>query len=314
MIDFSTVAMRQSQGRDAWSDQLAELCGRTAKLRFPNNEFQASIKIRNVGGIDIGYLSHNASEIAHDKRALTNGRCNRMMFVVQLAGRVIITQGSTNTEINANDIAVIDTHRPFVCRFDGPNRQLAAYIPAAELMTRCPANAFARPQLWSGRYGLGGLARSTLIAIARSTDRFEEDDAMHAREMLIGVAKRIVERDRLPRPDTCTNFLPDYRIRAFIDAHLADPDLGPAEIAAGCGISIRRLHRAFADTDWSVCGWIRAQRLARCRNDLLDRGKDNLSITQVAFRWGFNDAAHFSRAFRNAYQKTPRDVRGQLDS
>lgn len=314
MMDFSTVAMRQNEGRDAWSDQLAALCGRTATLRFPHDEFQASIKIRDVGGIDVGHISHNVSEIAHDKRPLANGRCGHMMLLVQLAGRAIVTQGGADTAINANDIAIIDTYRPFVCRFDGPNRQLVAYIPAAELMTRCPANAFARPQLWSGRYGLGGLARSTLMTIARSVDRFEDDDADHARGMLIGIAKRMVERDRLPRPASSTNLLPDHRVRAFIDAHLADPDLGPAQIAAGCGISIRRLHRSFVDTDWSVCGWIRDQRLAKCRNDLLDRGKDDLSITQVAFRWGFNDAAHFSRAFRNAYQKSPRDVRRQLDA
>ncbi len=312
MIDFSTVAMRQNQGRDAWSDQLATLCGRAATLRFSDDGFHASIKIRDVGGIGIGYLSHNASEIAHDKRALTNGRCGHMMLVVQLGGRAILTQGNTDTEINANDIAIIDTFRPFTCRFEGTNRQLAAYIPAAELMTRCPANAFARPQLWSGRYGLGGLARSTLMTIARSADRFEDDDAIHARETLIGIVKHIVERDRLPRSDSAPNLLPDRRIRAFIDAHLADPDLGPAQIAAGCGISIRRLHRSFVDTDWSVCSWIRDQRLARCRKDLLDRAKDDLSITQIAFRWGFNDAAHFSRAFRNTYQKAPRDVRRQL--
>ena len=312
MMDFSTGAMRQSEGRDAWSNQVAELCGRAPILRFSDDGFQASIKIRDVGGISIGHLAHNASEIAHDKRAVANGRCGHMMLVVQLSGRAIVTQGNIDTEINANDIAIIDNYRPFVCRFDGQNRQLAAYIPAAELMTRCPSHAFARPQLWSGRYGLGGLARSMLMTIARSADRFEDDDAICARETLIGIVKRMIERDRLPRADAGLNLLPDCRIRAFIDAHLADPDLGPAQIAAGCGISIRRLHRSFVDTEWSVCGWIRDQRLARCRTDLLDRANDGLSITQIAFRWGFNDAAHFSRAFRNAYQKSPRDVRRQL--
>ena len=312
MMDFSTAAMRQKQGRDAWGDHITALCGRAATLRFSDEGFHASIKIRDVGGIGIGHLCHNASEIAHDKRALTDGRCGHMMLVVQLSGRAIVTQGNIDTAISANDIAIIDTYRPFACRFEGENRQLAAYIPAAELMTRCPANAFARPQLWSGRHGLGGLARSTLMTMARSVDRFEQDDAVHARDMLIGIVKHMVERDRLPRTESSPNLLPDHRIRTFIDAHLADPDLGPAQIAAGCGISIRRLHRSFVDTDWSVCGWIRDQRLARCRTDLLDRAKDDLSITQIAFRWGFNDAAHFSRAFRNFYHQSPRDVRRRL--
>ena len=311
MIDFSTLAMRQSEARDAWEDQVRALCGRAATLGFRNEGFAASIKLRDVGGIDIGHLMHNAREIAHDKRAVPEGRCGHMMLVLQLSGRAIVSQGEIETEIGPHDIAIIDTYRPFACRFDGPTRQLAAYIPAAELMTRCPANAFARPQRWSGHAGIGGLARSTLMTIARSADRFDEDDAVHARQMLIGIVKHMVERERVPRADR-QHLLPDHRIRAFIDAHLADPDLGPTQIAGGCGISIRRLHRSFADTDWSTCGWIRHRRLARCREDLLDPGKDNLSITQIAFRWGFNDAAHFSRAFRNAYQQSPRDVRRRV--
>ncbi len=311
MIEFSTVAMRQNEGRDAWSAQLAALCGRSAALRFSNEGFQASIKIRDVGGIGIGHLQHNASEIAHDKRALTEERCRHMMLVMQLSGRAIVSQGSVETEIATNDIAIIDTYRPFVCRFSGQNRQLAAYIPAAELMTTCPASAFSRPQRWTARDGIGGLARTTLMTVARSVDRFDESDAMHARQMLIGLVKHMVERDHRPRRDA-QNALPDYRIRAFIDAHLADSELSPAQIAAGCGISVRRLHRSFVDTEWSVCEWIRHRRLAKCREDLLDPVKDHLSITQIAFRWGFNDAAHFSRAFRSFYDQSPRDVRRQV--
>lgn len=311
MIDFSTVAMRQSEGRDAWGNQIAALCGRAASLRFSNEGFEASIKMRDVGGIGVGHLLHNASEIAHDKRALTEERCRHMMLVMQLSGRAIVSQGDTETEIGTNDLAIIDTYRPFVCRFSGTTRQLAAYIPAAELMTRCPASTFSRPQRWTARDGIGGLARSILMTIARSVDRFDDGDAAHARQMLIGVVKHMVERDRLPRGDA-QHSLPDHRIRAFIDAHLADPNLGPTQIAVGCGISVRRLHRSFVDTDWSVCEWIRHRRLARCREDLLDPVNDRLSITQIAFRWGFNDAAHFSRAFRSVYDQSPRDVRRQL--
>lgn len=309
MIDFSTAAMRQSEVRDAWGEQIAALCGRAATLDFADEGFEASIKIRDVGGIGIGHLIHNAREIAHDKRVFAEGRCGHLMLVVQLGGRAILSQGSTVTEIGAGDIAIIDTYRPFSCRFSGRTRQLAAYIPAAELMTRCPASAFSRPQRWTGRIGIGGLARSTLMTIARSVDRFDNDDAVHARQMLTGIVKHMVERDRMPRSPASPHPVPDQRIRAFIDAHLADSDMGPAQIAAGCGISIRRLHRSFVDSDWSVCGWIRQRRLARCRDDLLDPAKDDLSITQIAFRWGFNDAAHFSRAFRNAYEHSPRDVR-----
>lgn len=33
------------------------------------------------------------------------------------------------------------------------------------------------------------------------------------------------------------------------------------------------------------------------------------SVTDIAFRWGFCDAAHFSRVFKRAFGSTPSDVR-----
>ncbi len=313
MIDFSTAAMRQSEGRDAWSAQLASLCGRDAGLRFANDAFEASIKIRDVGGVSIGHLAHNASEIGHDKQLIASDRCGHLMLIMQLGGKTLVEQGRTETEIGTYDLAVIDTYRPFVSRFDGPTRQLVAYLPSAELMTQCSSSMFARPRIWSAREGIGGLARSTFMTIARSVDRLHDRDALHAREMLIGVIKHMLERDCHPQGADKVQ-LPDSRIRAFIEAHLADPELGPTQIATGCGISVRRLHRSFAGTDWSVCGWIRDRRLTKCREDLLDPNKDGQSITQIAFRWGFNEAAHFSRSFRNMYQQSPRDLRRHLSA
>ncbi len=310
MIDFSTMTMRSEEGREAWKDQLAALCGRAATLSFFDRGFEASIKTRDVGGISVGYFRHNASGITHHERASADARCQHMMLIMQMSGRLTMSQGGLETEIGPTELALIDTYRPFVSRFAGPTKQLVAYLPAAELTTRCSASTFARPQRWSGRSGIGGLARSALTTIARSADRLSDSDAVHARQMLIGVVKHLVERDRLPQVDA-DDVLPDQRIRAFIDAHLADPDLGPAQIASGCGLSLRRLHRSFVESQWSVCGWIRHRRLVKCREDLLDRAQARMSITQIAFRWGFNDAAHFSRSFRDAYQQSPREVRRQ---
>jgi AraC-like DNA-binding protein len=97
------------------------------------------------------------------------------------------------------------------------------------------------------------------------------------------------------------------RVRAAIDENLADPGLRPPLIAAAHGISLRTLHTLFAEHGESVSGYIRRQRLARCRADLLRPGP--LSITEAAFRWGFTDSAHFSRVFKAEYGRSPRDLR-----
>jgi AraC-like DNA-binding protein len=56
-----------------------------------------------------------------------------------------------------------------------------------------------------------------------------------------------------------------------------------------------------------VAGLVRRERLARCYEDLeLSSGG---SVTEIAFRWGFRDAAHFSRVFKREFEVTPSEVR-----
>ena len=70
---------------------------------------------------------------------------------------------------------------------------------------------------------------------------------------------------------------------------------------------MRTLHLVFADTGTTVSRWIRDRRLKACYRELSRSGRSE-TATDVAFRWGFNDAAHFSRTFKKAFGVTPSSV------
>jgi transcriptional regulator GlxA family with amidase domain len=72
-------------------------------------------------------------------------------------------------------------------------------------------------------------------------------------------------------------------------------------------MSVRALHALFEDVDASVARLVRSERLARCLEDLQRRNGG--SVTDIAFRWGFCDAAHFSRVFKREFDATPSEVR-----
>jgi AraC-like DNA-binding protein len=99
------------------------------------------------------------------------------------------------------------------------------------------------------------------------------------------------------------------RIHAFIDAHLGDPALTPATVAAAHHISLRYLHKLFEPEPQGVAGMIRQRRLERCRHDLLDPAQADRPVAGIAARWGFSSAAHFSRVFRDAYGLPPAEFR-----
>jgi AraC family transcriptional activator of tynA and feaB len=96
-------------------------------------------------------------------------------------------------------------------------------------------------------------------------------------------------------------------IRRYVRGHLQEPELGPVSIARAFSISVRALHALFEDADASVAALVRNERLARCLEDL--RRRNGGSVTDIAFRWGFCDAAHFSRVFKREFGATPSEIR-----
>ncbi|WP_020612176.1 helix-turn-helix domain-containing protein [Sediminispirochaeta bajacaliforniensis] len=104
------------------------------------------------------------------------------------------------------------------------------------------------------------------------------------------------------------------RILSYVDQHLADPGLTPQQIADGCNISLRHLHRIFSTTNTSVSQWITKRRLEQCWQDLAKTGQIAQTVTDIAFRWGFNDVSHFNRAFKRTFQITPSQHRKTAES
>ena len=112
----------------------------------------------------------------------------------------------------------------------------------------------------------------------------------------------IGHRDELP-----------MRIKAYIEANLADPELSVERIAHACSISVRGLHRYFAeDPAGSVSHYLWQRRLIRCAEALRDPSQAHRSITDVCFSYGFSSSSHFSRLFKDQFGVSPARFRIEL--
>ncbi|MCO6005337.1 helix-turn-helix domain-containing protein [Actinoallomurus purpureus] len=98
------------------------------------------------------------------------------------------------------------------------------------------------------------------------------------------------------------------RAERYIDRNLRDPSLDPNTIAKDLGVSLRTLHRTFAESDESVMAYVRRQRLDHARIEMSTQDS-SVTIAYLAARWQFSDAAHFSRAFRQRFGLTPTQYR-----
>nr|WP_237437709.1 helix-turn-helix domain-containing protein [Altericroceibacterium endophyticum] len=101
------------------------------------------------------------------------------------------------------------------------------------------------------------------------------------------------------------------RICRRIETQLGEPDLSLSSIAQDEGVSTRYLQHLFSRAGQTVSSYVKARRLDRARADLVSPLHAQLTISEIAFRWGFNQSAHFSRAFRARFEESPREVRKQ---
>jgi AraC-like DNA-binding protein len=115
-----------------------------------------------------------------------------------------------------------------------------------------------------------------------------------------------------PRPDLAHTEKLFASIRGIIEARFIDPNLGPGQVAAEAGISLRYLQKLFAARGTSCGQFIQSLRLSRAeqllrRRQLLDRDQP---LSEIAFASGFSDYGFFCRKFHQRFGCAPGAHRG----
>ena len=99
-----------------------------------------------------------------------------------------------------------------------------------------------------------------------------------------------------------------------IERNISNPALDIALVAQYCAVSERYLHAAFAAVAIKPGVLIRETRLQLCRNALSNPALRDKSITEIALQWGYEDPAHFSRAYKARFGTTPSEDRLRIES
>ncbi len=196
--------------------------------------------------------------------------------------------------------------------FEGPFRQLFVRIPSvafdARLLTPLAERvATFRLDSFAG-HGLLALLQSiaSSLEVRRPGDPAPVDSALI--ELLVPLLASA-------GGDAARGGAHGLRVRQFericrlLETRLGDLELSVQSVAAMEGVSVRYLQQLFARAGQTVTGYIKARRLERARGELESPLHAQLSITEIGFRWGFSQSAHFSRAYREHFGESPRETR-----
>ncbi|MBO0984751.1 AraC family transcriptional regulator [Rathayibacter sp. SD072] len=91
----------------------------------------------------------------------------------------------------------------------------------------------------------------------------------------------------------------------FIHAHASEP-IGPTEVAASAGLSVRGLQSAFQRVlDVRPIAYIRLVRLDAAHAELAAADPRTRSVTEIAHAWGFGNPGRFSSAYLARFGEYP---------
>jgi AraC-like DNA-binding protein len=302
---FSTEKLPPREQFAFWREQVGERFDMAELSRPGAGAFRAHVETVSVAGLSLSDI--HADPLMFERTEHHVARRERDQFAVGLlfSGEGVVEQDGRDTRLQAGDIVLCDSRRPCRIRFDTPFRQMVFNCDRAELEARLPDADRRTAQRIEGQGALPSAAANYLFDLAkqaRSLGAAEGVVVQHALDLLaltLGeLATREVGHGSLFR-----------RIRAFIEENLADPLLTPTQIAQRHQLSRRYLYRLFDESGDCVAAYIRRRRLERCKAALADPLQRSRSISDLAFAWGFNDASHFGRLFREAFGLTPRDFR-----
>jgi AraC-like DNA-binding protein len=271
--------------------------------------------ISDLGQLTVCSIRSTANVVERTPRLARDDLEPSVFLGLQLAGSSLVVQGDREAVLTPGALMIYDSTAPYT---------LVDHGGVAQEFFRIPHSALALPHdvlrklcavSLSPGHPVAALTANYLARLAADPALFSYPSAAVLDHPSIELIRAVITTHLSDEPFGRNASQAALRVRVveYLRAHLADPDLSAAKIAAAHYISVRYLYKLLAEQDISLANWIRHHRLEACRREL---GRSDVAPSQVAVvarRWGFSDMSGFSRAFRAEYGLSPREWRDRRD-
>lgn len=306
--NYSTAAAPAPERAAHWSGIIAETYF-PLRLRYRDPaSFQGRLERRVMGQIALSRLRSEPAQYERAPGLIRQGRdAEEYLITIPASAPVLFAQLGHDVTCRPGNFLIQRGDEPYRFAYEARNDLLVMKIARSALAERLRQPDRFCAAVVDGREGLGGLFTETVrrAHAMPGTPVTAEVLGRHLVELLALTLDGRAETEAGAASTVRAAHL--RRAQAMILRDLRDPSLSPDAVAVACGISKRYLHDLFGDTGTTVAQFIRESRLKAAR-DLLQMPGD-LSLAEVAYRFGFGDQAQFSRLFRAQFGQTPSSYR-----
>ncbi|MGC7098495.1 helix-turn-helix domain-containing protein [Amycolatopsis lurida] len=315
MAGAAVMPVPPSSGFDEWEDRICRTFVPLRAHRPDGPGFRGAVGSATLGSVVLAGVSASQAVVERTRRLIRQDDPELYKFGLQVSGTSVVEQDDRQACLRPGDLAIYDTSRPYRISFGDDFRMTVAMFPRR--LVRLPEQRMAglTAVRLAGDSGLGSLIAPLMKGLSGELDKTAEGHTVIATHLGDAVVDLVTAafaqhlRQPLDEDDSAARRELRARVGRFIDEHLHDPDLTSTTVAEAHFVSVRYLQKVFEAEGVSVSALIRSRRLEHCRRDLADPRCAHLPIATIGRRWGFPDAAHFSRLFRGTFGRSPREYR-----
>jgi AraC-like DNA-binding protein len=308
---WQTATFDERDQDEAWRGMLNRVYGPWEAVDPVRPNFHARVLHHAVGNFQIVNCVCDPCAAVHRPARFSTDRRDTLTLQLVLAGREHFTIDDRTDILGPGDILIWNTTRPM--RFEVVERlhKISVTMPLARLRAWLPCAWRSITSRLPGDSNAAGIVSSFINSVSPEflSGRLQNGDALT--EAVLGTLISVLDvPDVVPQDDLREAHW--LRVTRYIDANLDDGALSPAGIAAANRISVRYLHSLFQPKGTTVLQHIIRQRLIRCQRELGNPSMARRSITDIAFSWGFHNATHFSRRFKDEFGMSPSEFRNEV--
>lgn len=235
----------------------------------------------------------------------------KVRLILPLSGRLHIKRPGSEFTVSGEQWCMVSAHPPFVSEVCCESEYLILVIPDDQADHLGPFLSYPLHTPFDGKTGSSRVFLDLLRSAIREKPNMASSECALVSDAIMYFLRSTLDSLKSQTSTRRSDDILYHQICTYIDNHLFDPGLTVEKIAKRLGCSKRYVHLVFARSGArkSIKQYIIARRLQLCREKIVSDSKRMMSLSEIAFDYGFQDPSYFSRLFRREFGVSPSELR-----
>jgi len=308
---LTTHGLPEAGRAAAWGEIYASRMSQCEFTPGDKDDFHAELRIGQLGPVKLARLTVDKCSVERRQSHIVRNSPRLYNFLLQAEGASTFYHCGKEAQLEAGDFVLCDTGLPHYFLTHDHSVTVMVRVAGEVLRSYLPTpEQFCGQQLGRATGVTGTVAamvRELSAGIGGGLEAGCEDRV--ARYLLEMISMSYTMGAVRAEEASAIAWQRRKDVIQYIEDNLRDPELSPAGISAGLRVSPRYLRTVFAPGGEKMSAYILRRRLEECARQMANPAWHAHTLTEIAFSWGFNSAAHFTRTFHEKFGMAPREYR-----